>query len=136
MDPVQLLARAYGEEDKVGTVGKDTYGHNCLTSHDVQAALRAGGANLMYGELLPAGLCKMLDAQHLSVPLKTEASTGGVELVLELGMGTGKIAMQVWLERAVQMVIGVELAASRTVVGVEAMHSLCPFATSVPSSNA
>ena len=125
MDPVQLLARAYGEEDKVGTVGKDTYGHNCLTSHDVQAALRAGGANLMYGELLPAGLCKMLDAQHLSVPLKTEASTGGVELVLELGMGTGKIAMQVWLERAVQMVIGVELAASRTVVGVEAMHSLC-----------
>ena len=125
MADIDLLRSAYGEEDAVGTVGKDTYGHNCLTSYDVHAALKAGGANLMYGELLPAGLDKMLDAQHLSVPLKAEASTGEVELVLELGMGTGKVAMQMWLERAVQVVIGVELAASRTVVGVEAMHTLC-----------
>ena len=116
-----LLKTAYGTmADTVGQTWR-TVGHDCLTAADVKAALDAGGSNLLYGELLPAGLSKMLDAEHLDI--------ARAAVVLELGMGTGKLAMQVFLQQAqVRRVLGVELARSRTEIGVAAMRALAAAA--------
>ena len=117
-DDLALFAAAYGSmDDKVGQTGKFTAGHECLTAADVAAALKAGGCNLIYGELLPAGLAKMCDPSHLDV--------ARCAVVLELGMGTGKVAMQLFLQQPqVRRVLGVELARSRTEIGVAAMRAL------------
>jgi hypothetical protein len=57
--------------------------------HPTWAAKRSALA-AQYGELLPEGVDKMLDAQHL------DGRNGA--FLLDLGMGLGKLAIQAWLQ--------------------------------------
>lgn len=63
-------------------------------------------SSLLYGELLPRGINKAMLSNRLN---------GDEALVIyELGMGIGKVAMQVFLQfPQVQRVYGVELSAAR-----------------------
>ncbi|KAG5191065.1 hypothetical protein JKP88DRAFT_142040, partial [Tribonema minus] len=82
-----------------------TAGHMSLLEKDHAAALKAG-SNLQYGELLPGGTARALDAAILHA---ADASTK-----LELGSGTGKSALQAFLQYTnLAAVVGVELAPSR-----------------------
>mmetsp|Transcript_43676 Transcript_43676/g.135909 ORF Transcript_43676/g.135909 Transcript_43676/m.135909 type:complete len:457 (-) Transcript_43676:2-1372(-) len=95
-----------------------------------QAAWIGGTRMLRYGELLPGGLSRALD-------LMTEGQRGGADgagegaaagqLALELGMGRGRVALQLFLSGAT--VIGVELANERYGLAVAALERLahrCP----------
>jgi len=56
---------------------------------DVASSIADGqGSSLTYGELLPVGVARLQDA------LFTYQGEGAV---LELGMGTGKVALQIFL---------------------------------------
>lgn len=86
------------------------------------------GADLeeFYGEMLPDGLTKALTAERLGAT--------GVRNVLELGMGTGKLAMQVFAQvPTVQHVIGIELVQSRFAIGAEALRRLAAASASSTS---
>ena len=83
-----------------------------LFSHRLETGL------LTYGELLPAGVnklfgCDLLDASNASI-------------VLDLGMGTGKVLMQAFLGSWTNLktMVGVELAKSRYLLGEAAMRRL------------
>ena len=66
-------------------IGYNTDGHKCVTAEDVEIA-KQHGSSLLYGEVLPSSVVKMLDSRHL------DASTASV--LFDLGSGTGKLAMQ------------------------------------------
>ncbi|CAK9081872.1 unnamed protein product [Durusdinium trenchii] len=103
----ELLSYAYGAE--LGKTGHQLAGH-AVDEVDVQSVLE-GGSSLLYGELLPEGVRRLQEAffeeQELEGP------------ILELGMGTGKVALQLFLapsatpQTAERRVYGVELAPSR-----------------------
>lgn len=56
-----------------------------MTAADLDIA-NTEGSSILYGEVLPSGVCKLLDASHLDA---AHART-----LFDLGMGTGKFAMQ------------------------------------------
>lgn len=101
----QLLEIAYAEE--FGKTGHALAGHNVIQEADVASVIEKGqGSSLLYGELLPAGVVQ-LNAALFSQRTDAEG------LVLELGMGTGKVALQFFLSSMLHDVYGVELAPSR-----------------------
>jgi len=114
------LARAYGTGSTVET-GRNTLGHQCISSSE-QASCNAKKTGLLtYGELLPDGVCKLFDAEHLDV--------GAATTLLDLGMGTGKVLMQAFLAASndtpnLSTMIGVELAESRYGFAAAAAHCL------------
>lgn len=66
--------------------------------------------SLLYGELLPRGVNKAMGPRHLNA---TKAGT-----IYDLGMGTGKVAMQVFLQFPnVKRVYGIELSQARFELG-------------------
>lgn len=120
---LDIIKAAYETtEDIVGKQGYKTAGHLCVIEEDVQAALKSG-SNLQYGELLPPGMEKMLDPAHLDA---AHAAS-----LIELGMGTGKVAIQAFLQfPCLLSVIGIELARSRYLIGRQALQRLaeiCPL---------
>lgn len=52
---------------------------------DVEEA-KATGSSLLYGEVLPEGVCKLLDSNH--------ADAANARVLVDLGMGTGKLCLQ------------------------------------------
>ncbi|KAA0175794.1 hypothetical protein FNF27_02880 [Cafeteria roenbergensis] len=102
--------------------GKDTVqtgftdGHTCIMDSDKNTASEAG-ASLLYGELLPMGVCKLMNQYHLAA--------GSARSLLDLGMGTGKLVMQVFLLYPnLTRVVGVELSRSRYAIAEAAVLEL------------
>lgn len=82
-----------------------TKGHICLTDEDKSFA-NQGKCSLLYGELLPRGANKAMEFDRLNV--------GNAKTLFDLGMGTGKILIQAFLQfRNLRYVYGVELAEGR-----------------------
>ena len=105
-----VLFKAYGSV--VQETGHKTKGHICLTEEDKDAAKSMRGS-LLYGELLPRGANKAFGPKRLAAK---DAS-----VLFDLGMGTGKIAMQAFLQfRNLDYVYGIELSAGRYKLAEEA----------------
>ena len=65
----------------------------------------------------PPSLTHRLDNEHL---LASDATT-----FMDLGMGTGKVALQAYFEHPnLKRVVGIELARSRWLIGKNALHRL------------
>lgn len=98
-----VLYKAYG--GIVQETGHKTKGHVCLTDDDKDTAKCMGGS-LLYGELLPRGANKAFNPKRLDA--------GEASVLFDLGMGTGKIAMQAFLQfRNLDYVYGIELSEGR-----------------------
>eukprot|EP00434_Breviolum_minutum_P015567 symbB.v1.2.013710.t1/scaffold922.1/size178049/2 len=108
----ELLQLAYGEE--FGKTGHHLAGHEAVGADDVASVLE-GGSSLLYGELLPEGVARLAEAFFEEQDLEGS--------ILELGMGTGKVALQLFLQRS-HHVFGIELAPSRWRLAMEALASL------------
>lgn len=78
-----LLDDAYGH--RVSELGYETEGHLCLTTADLVLA-KSAQSSLLYGEVLPHGVVKVLDEKHLSAVT--------AQRLFDLGSGTGKLCMQ------------------------------------------
>ena len=107
-----ILARIYGQQEQ----GFKTLGHSLTSSYDIVQS-RDNGVNLLYGELLPIGLDKALDPNHL------DASR--CKTLLELGSGIGKLAIQVFLQfQQITFVYGCEIFRKRYLNNVDAVLKL------------
>jgi hypothetical protein len=99
------IHRIYG--NKIQETGHRTLGHLCVTDEDRKHANSTRGS-LLYGELLPRGVNRALDSKHLN------ALKQGQQSLLDLGMGTGKVVLQVFLQCPnLNFVYGVELSSAR-----------------------
>jgi len=118
---VELLEAAYGAE--FGKKGHDLAGHTVIDQADVQSVIQKGqGSSLLYGELLPEGVTLLMEALFA----EREDVSGPI---LELGMGTGKAALQLFLSLH-RDTHGVELAPSRWALADDALKRLAEFAPS------
>jgi hypothetical protein len=100
-----IMHRIYG--NKIQETGHRTTGHLCVTDDDRKHANSTRGS-LLYGELLPRGVNRALDSRHLSALRMSQKS------LLDLGMGTGKVVLQVFLQCPnLTFVYGVELSLAR-----------------------
>jgi hypothetical protein len=77
------LDLAYGH--RVSELGYASEGHLCLTDEDLDVA-KLSGSSLLYGEVLPHGVAKCLDDEHLRA--------AHCRRIIDLGSGTGKLCMQ------------------------------------------
>ncbi|KAJ8605221.1 hypothetical protein CTAYLR_000465, partial [Chrysophaeum taylorii] len=119
------MHECYGR--RVQETGHKTLGHTCVTEEDKRAACEIHGS-LLYGELLPRGVNKALDERHLDARRATS--------LFDLGMGTGKVAMQAFLQFPnLRRVYGVELSSARFKVAEEALLILASSATSSHEPN-
>ncbi|KAJ1461278.1 hypothetical protein M885DRAFT_584787 [Pelagophyceae sp. CCMP2097] len=111
------LAVAYGSEE-VSRVGDDLEGHRVLTPADVELAFRSS-ADVSYGEICaPDGVEMLLDALDVGGCINRRRGDGQL---LELGAGTGKLALSAFIiEPRLRVVRGVELCASRFAVAERA----------------
>jgi len=115
---LKTLVTAFGSE--VGETGYDISAAKCC-SEEEKATARQRGSSLLYGELLPDGVSKALHSARLGAALCEDAN----RFVLELGMGSGKVALQIFLQApSVRRVLGVELVYSRFELGVAALRRL------------
>jgi hypothetical protein len=94
---------------------------------DAARAAWIGGTWLLkYGELLPGGLVKLLaffdGPKEQRDVFQTSEAAASDQFVLELGMGRGRLALQLFLSGAT--VIGVELAGERFGMAVSAAERL------------
>eukprot|EP00746_Dinoflagellata_sp_MGD_P028415 gnl/MRDRNA2_/MRDRNA2_167145_c0_seq1.p1 gnl/MRDRNA2_/MRDRNA2_167145_c0~~gnl/MRDRNA2_/MRDRNA2_167145_c0_seq1.p1 ORF type:complete len:279 (-),score=50.02 gnl/MRDRNA2_/MRDRNA2_167145_c0_seq1:134-907(-) len=74
---------------------------------------------LTYGELLPGGLSKVVSSDRLN------ATTEDCQVAFELGMGSGKVALQLFTQCPnLKLVVGIELAQVRHQIGVAALERI------------
>jgi hypothetical protein len=98
-----VLFKIYGSV--IQETGHKTRGHVCLTDEDRDLMQQTKGS-LLYGELLPRGANKAFGQGRLGCH--------DAAVLFDLGMGTGKIAIQAFLQfRNLQYVYGVELSVGR-----------------------
>lgn len=113
---LELLRDAYDDQTigrEPDSCNRNTKGHQVTTEEEKNTL----GKDLLYGEMLPDGLSKAISDKRLNVD---EA-----KLVLELGMGTGKLAMQIFAQvPTVERIVGIELAPSRYQIGAEALRRM------------
>ena len=98
----ETIRRLYGlsSEEK----GHKLIGHACLSPED-QSLAAEHKCDLLYGEVLPEGVSRMFDTEHLDL--------NSARTVYDLGSGLGKLAMQAYLQFPhLDWVCGVELARS------------------------
>ncbi len=118
-----LLSQLY---PKLIETGHQTAGHLCIKESDKKIADKKK-ASLLYGEIAPDGMRKLLDDNHACVKKATK--------VFDLGMGVAKVALQALLENPnLQEVVGVELSESRYKIAETAVIKLvdiCPTYTIV-----
>ena len=110
----ETIRRLYGlsSEEK----GHKLIGHACVTPDDQSLAVEHK-CDLLYGEVLPEGVSRMFDTEHLDL--------NSARTVYDLGSGLGKLAMQAYLQYShLDWVCGVELARSRSSKGFEALRKL------------
>eukprot|EP00929_Paragymnodinium_shiwhaense_P067242 TRINITY_DN33858_c0_g1_i1.p1 TRINITY_DN33858_c0_g1~~TRINITY_DN33858_c0_g1_i1.p1 ORF type:complete len:352 (-),score=72.18 TRINITY_DN33858_c0_g1_i1:141-1196(-) len=113
------LVEAFGAE-QIGETGYNISAAACCSEKEKEAA-REAGTSLLYGELLPDGVSKALSPQHLGGALLENTNRA----VLELGMGSGKVAIQTFLQCPnVKRVLGIELVESRFALAEIALHKL------------
>lgn len=109
-----VLHDCYG--GRTQEIGHKTLGHVCVTNDDRRRATEDRGS-LLYGELLPRGVHKALDSRHLDA--------GRATSVYDLGAGTGKVALQAFLQFPnLTKVHGVELSLARFHVAERALLAL------------
>lgn len=109
-----MLFKIYGFV--IQETGHKTRGHESLTEKDI-AMIESGKSSLLYGELLPRGANKALS------PKKLSANFG--RCLFDLGMGTGKLAIQAFLQFCnLKYVYGIELSVGRFQIAVEAAFNL------------
>jgi hypothetical protein len=97
-------------------VGYRTDGHQCIDVRDREEAFQAG-SSLLYGEVLPHGVASMLEPRHLDARHSRS--------LFDLGMGTGKLALQAFLQHpSLRRVVGIELAFSRYRIGEKALLNM------------
>jgi hypothetical protein len=109
-----LVHLAYGNSAQ--QVGYRTDGHLCVTDNDRELAEHTA-SSLLYGEVLPRGVNKILDTEHMNA--------ADAKSLYDCGMGTGKLALQAWLQFPnLEKVVGVELAISRFIIGERALLNL------------
>lgn len=109
-----VLFKTYGSS--VQETGHKTKGHICLTDDDKESAKYNRGS-LLYGELLPRGANKAFGPKRLAAQ--------DAAVLFDLGMGTGKIALQAFLQfRNLEYVYGIELSAGRYQVAEEAVQRM------------
>lgn len=114
---LQRLVKAFGET-KVGETGYNLAATRCLSEAE-KAEARRQGSSLLYGEMLPDGVSKALDLKRLGQAL------GENSTILELGMGSGTVAMQMFLQcPSVRKVVGVEVVRSRYSIAEGALQRL------------
>lgn len=100
-------------------VGYSTDGHKCVDSHDMEEASQSG-SSLLYGEVLPQGVSSMLNKQHLAADHS--------RTMYDLGMGTGKMTLQAFLQFPnLRRVVGIELAHSRYELAERSLTTLVEF---------
>lgn len=100
-------------------VGYSTDGHKCVDSHDMEEASHSG-SSLLYGEVLPQGVSSMLNKQHLAADHS--------RTMYDLGMGTGKMTLQAFLQFPnLRRVVGIELAHSRYELAERSLTTLVEF---------
>lgn len=86
-----------------------------LTAADAQAEGAEDKFDLLYGEMLPQAVSKALGPERL-------LPSAHARTLLELGMGTGKFAMQAFLEVPhLELVVGVELTHARFAIAAKAL---------------
>eukprot|EP00933_Yihiella_yeosuensis_P047493 TRINITY_DN4332_c0_g4_i1.p1 TRINITY_DN4332_c0_g4~~TRINITY_DN4332_c0_g4_i1.p1 ORF type:complete len:366 (+),score=46.47 TRINITY_DN4332_c0_g4_i1:36-1100(+) len=113
------LVTAFG--DKIGETGYDIAASRCCSEMEKTQA-RTRGSSLLYGEMLPDGVSKALHPFRLGQPLLKE---GAESMVMELGMGSGKVAMQIFLQcPTVRHLLGIELVKSRYEIAEDALKRL------------
>jgi len=111
------LVKAFGAE-KVGETGYDLAATRCLSEAEKSEA-RKKGSSLLYGEMLPDGVSKALHVSRLG------AALGENSMILELGMGSGTVALQMFLQcLSVRKIIGVEVVRSRYMIAEAALQRL------------
>eukprot|EP00929_Paragymnodinium_shiwhaense_P009584 TRINITY_DN113798_c0_g1_i1.p1 TRINITY_DN113798_c0_g1~~TRINITY_DN113798_c0_g1_i1.p1 ORF type:complete len:425 (+),score=100.14 TRINITY_DN113798_c0_g1_i1:99-1373(+) len=126
LSPQDLLALVYADE--FGKTGHDLAGH-AVGEADVATLVENGSSgSLLYGELLPDGVARLEKALFAERPRAEASASSAAELVLELGMGTGKVALQMFLAAARRDVYGVELSTSRYALAEEAFKRLSEVA--------
>jgi hypothetical protein len=111
---VQTLNNCY----KIESIEKGhlTIGHTSLKEEDKIKAIEKK-CDLLYGEILPEGVTKIFDSQHLDI--------NNANLVIDLGMGLGKILIQTYLQYPhVKELIGVEISTGRYEKSVDALSNL------------
>lgn len=114
-DVHRTLLMAFGKD--VGETGYQIAAVRCCSEEEKMEAVKKG-SSLLYGELLPDGVSKMLLPGRLGNPI-----TNG-SIVLELGMGSGKVALQIFLQCPGVTVLGVELVRSRFSIAESALLRL------------
>jgi len=108
---LSLLHKAYGVA-QVGALDEKLKGFD-LNAEDDAADLEF---DLTYGEMLPQGVSKVLGRLVTSPTM---------QVMLDLGMGTGKLALQAFLEvPQLLQVIGVELTHARFEIAAKALRRL------------
>jgi len=114
---VKVLTAAFGAS-KVGETGYEIDAAKCTSEAEKAEALRRG-SSLLYGEFLPDGVSKVLGLERLGGALQ------GASSVLELGMGSGKVALQIFVQcPTVRNMLGIELVQSRYLIGEAALQRL------------
>mmetsp|Transcript_62158 Transcript_62158/g.103237 ORF Transcript_62158/g.103237 Transcript_62158/m.103237 type:complete len:527 (-) Transcript_62158:100-1680(-) len=137
-DIIYLLSQAYDEDPNLEGTACGASGFRWSGMVDAAHAAWIGGTQLLrYGEILPGGGAKAIawllsdgelptaDASSSAGPPPSflgDHSDSGRQLVLELGMGRGRLALQLFLSGAT--VIGVELASERYGLAVAALERL------------
>lgn len=108
------LGQAYGE-NQVGALDDDLTRCFKLSKKDNDADQKF---DLTYGEMLPHGVSKLLSKERIIPGPRAK-------LLLDLGMGAGKVAMQAFLEkRQLAHVVGVELAHARYEIAAQALKNM------------
>jgi hypothetical protein len=101
--------------------GRFIVGHQCISAEEQSTARDRARGLLTYGEVLPAGMAKLLSPAYL------DASSA--EVLFDLGMGTGKAAILAFLSFPnLSKVLGIELAESRFRIARDALHRLAAAA--------
>lgn len=135
-DVLRLLRDAYGT-NSVGKTGYELAGHTVEQRAKLEGSAGDAVASLQYGELLPEGVAKAFHRLGLcgtapsAAAQETARSTHvpAAGTLLELGMGTGMVAMQAFLQcDCLRGVVGIEVSEARCAVGVAALARLAAAA--------
>ena len=109
-----MIHKIYG--GGIQATGHKTLGHSCVTDKDKIMAKNAR-SSLLYGELLPRGVNRSFGSQALNAI--------DAEVLFDLGMGTGKVAIQAFLQYSnLSRVYGVEISVGRFRVAERAALNL------------
>src|SRR6185437_7563819 len=96
--------------------GHKTKGHKCVSSKDEKIS-EEEKASFLYGEILPKGLYRALDKDHMDIETAS--------VIYDCGAGLFKNVIRIWLQyKNIKRAVGVELSPSRYALGEAAALKL------------